>query len=35
MEEREEGGGGEDKCLRWTECEKDEEVIVINRSRGL
>ena len=21
---REEGGGGEDRCLRCTECEKDE-----------
>ena len=24
MEERKEGGGGEDKCLRWTECEMKE-----------
>ena len=22
MQEREEGGGGEDKCLWWRECEK-------------
>ena len=24
MEERKEGGGGEDKYLRWTECEMKE-----------